>query len=154
MPRPRATSPPTGDSPTAPCRWSPAPCWSSRRPCSRQPPCAPVRTAPGRRPPGRPAAADPSASLPPVRARAPTRTAEHASDPAATSSTPTHVCLPAHLEALLSDWLVLVLGLLAACLVVAAVFLVRRRRPSGEQDPTETPDVIEYMTMMIGSTAA
>nr|WP_181856329.1 hypothetical protein [Streptomyces reniochalinae] len=54
----------------------------------------------------------------------------------------------------MSDWLVLVLGLLAACLVVAAVFLVRRRRPSGEQDPTETPDVIEYMTMMIGSTAA
>ncbi|UNT00324.1 DUF4239 domain-containing protein [Streptomyces tubbatahanensis] len=50
----------------------------------------------------------------------------------------------------MSDWLVLVLGLLAACLVVAAVVLIRRRRPSGDQDPTETPDVIEYMTMMIG----
>lgn len=50
----------------------------------------------------------------------------------------------------MSDWLALLLGLLAACLVVVAVLLLRGRRASNEEDPSETPDVIEYMTMMIG----
>lgn len=38
----------------------------------------------------------------------------------------------------------------AACLVVLVVTLVRHRRAREDEDPTETPDVIEYMTMMIG----
>lgn len=38
----------------------------------------------------------------------------------------------------------------AACLVVLIVTLVRHRRAREDEDPTETPDVIEYMTMMIG----
>jgi hypothetical protein len=50
----------------------------------------------------------------------------------------------------LSEWLVLTLGMLAACVVVIAVVLLRRRRHGDEVDPSETPDVIEYMTMMIG----
>ncbi|NSC25128.1 DUF4239 domain-containing protein [Streptomyces albus subsp. chlorinus] len=49
----------------------------------------------------------------------------------------------------MSEWLVLVLVLVAACLVVLSVVVLRRRRSGGE-DPSETPDVIEYMTMMIG----
>ncbi|CAM3452931.1 hypothetical protein HMPREF1486_04511 [Streptomyces sp. HPH0547] len=52
-------------------------------------------------------------------------------------------------EAPLSEWLALLIGLLAAFLVVAAVVVLRRRRVVNE-DPSETPDVIEYMTMMIG----
>ncbi|MER5467676.1 hypothetical protein ABZX90_12570 [Streptomyces sp. NPDC002935] len=50
----------------------------------------------------------------------------------------------------MSDWLVLALAMAAACLVVLIVTLVRHRRASEDEDPTETPDVIEYMTMMIG----
>ncbi|GAA2616866.1 DUF4239 domain-containing protein [Streptomyces axinellae] len=50
----------------------------------------------------------------------------------------------------MSDWLVLTLGVLAACAVVIAVVLLRRRRPGDDDDPSETPDVIEYMSMMIG----
>jgi hypothetical protein len=52
-------------------------------------------------------------------------------------------------EVPLSEWLVLTLSLVAACLVVVAVLVMRRRRTATE-DPSETPDVIEYMTMMIG----
>ncbi|MEY2243304.1 hypothetical protein [Streptomyces sp. BF23-18] len=50
----------------------------------------------------------------------------------------------------MSDWLVLTLAMAAACLVVLVVTLVRHRRAREDEDPTETPDVIEYMTMMIG----
>ncbi|MGI5347262.1 DUF4239 domain-containing protein [Streptomyces sp. CA-250714] len=49
----------------------------------------------------------------------------------------------------MSEWLMLTLSLVAACLVVVAVVVLRRRRAATE-DPSETPDVIEYMTMMIG----
>ncbi|MBO8196530.1 DUF4239 domain-containing protein [Streptomyces oryzae] len=49
----------------------------------------------------------------------------------------------------MSEWLVLTLSLVAACLVVVAVVVLKRRRAATE-DPSETPDVIEYMTMMIG----
>ncbi len=38
----------------------------------------------------------------------------------------------------------------AACLVVLVVALLRNRRAPEDEDPSETPDVIEYMTMMIG----
>lgn len=50
----------------------------------------------------------------------------------------------------MSDWLVLALAMAAACLVVLAVALLRNRRAPEDEDPSETPDVIEYMTMMIG----
>lgn len=50
----------------------------------------------------------------------------------------------------MSDWLVLTLGMIAACVVVVAVVLLKQRRAGAQADPSETPDVIEYMTMMIG----
>ncbi|WP_190015266.1 bestrophin-like domain [Streptomyces lucensis] len=50
----------------------------------------------------------------------------------------------------MSDWLVLVLAMLGACAVVVVVTLVRHRRAPDDEDPSETPDVIEYMTMWIG----
>ncbi|GLX50320.1 membrane protein [Streptomyces hygroscopicus subsp. hygroscopicus] len=50
----------------------------------------------------------------------------------------------------MSDWLVLVLGMLGACAVVVLVTFVRHRRAPEDEDPNETPDVIEYMTMWIG----
>ncbi|MDT0268703.1 hypothetical protein RM844_20665 [Streptomyces sp. DSM 44915] len=50
----------------------------------------------------------------------------------------------------MSEWLVLLFAILATCSVVLIVAVLRQRRVGGEDDPTETPDVIEYMTMMIG----
>ncbi|MFF4485988.1 DUF4239 domain-containing protein [Streptomyces sp. NPDC001544] len=50
----------------------------------------------------------------------------------------------------MSEWLVLVLAMLAACTVVVVITLVRHRRAPQDEDPSETPDVIEYMTMWIG----
>ncbi|MFI8348223.1 DUF4239 domain-containing protein [Streptomyces sp. NPDC085596] len=50
----------------------------------------------------------------------------------------------------MSDWLVLVLAMLGACAVVVIITLVRHRRAPEDEDPSETPDVIEYMTMWIG----
>ncbi|WP_225826607.1 DUF4239 domain-containing protein [Streptomyces naphthomycinicus] len=50
----------------------------------------------------------------------------------------------------MSDWLVLVLAILAACAVVVVITLVRHRKAAEDEDPSETPDVIEYMTMWIG----
>jgi len=50
----------------------------------------------------------------------------------------------------LSDWLVLVLAMLGACAVVVVITLVRHRTAAEDDDPSETPDVIEYMTMWIG----
>ncbi|MFC4495159.1 DUF4239 domain-containing protein [Streptomyces ovatisporus] len=47
------------------------------------------------------------------------------------------------------EWLVLVLGILMACAVVVSLVVLRQRR-STDDDPSETPDVIEYMTMMTG----
>src|SRR3954452_23175380 len=40
--------------------------------------------------------------------------------------------------------------MLAACAVVVAITLVRHKRAPEDEDPSETPDVIEYMTMWIG----
>ncbi|WP_320779344.1 DUF4239 domain-containing protein [Streptomyces sp. CRN 30] len=48
------------------------------------------------------------------------------------------------------EWLVLTLAMLAACAVVVVVTFVRHRRVDEDEDITETPDVIEYMTMWIG----
>ncbi|MFC9842274.1 hypothetical protein ACFWFF_16095 [Streptomyces sp. NPDC060223] len=50
----------------------------------------------------------------------------------------------------MSEWLVLALAMGAACVVVLIVTLVRHRTVREDEDPSETPDVIEYMTMMIG----
>ncbi|KPC86060.1 membrane protein, partial [Streptomyces sp. NRRL WC-3753] len=38
----------------------------------------------------------------------------------------------------------------AVCAVVVLVTTLRHRRVGDDDDPSETPDVIEYMTMMIG----
>ncbi|WP_078973588.1 DUF4239 domain-containing protein [Streptomyces sp. MMG1533] len=48
------------------------------------------------------------------------------------------------------EWLVLTLAMLAVCVVVVAITFVRHRRAPEDEDPSETPDVIEYMTMWIG----
>ncbi|MCX4658525.1 DUF4239 domain-containing protein [Streptomyces uncialis] len=48
------------------------------------------------------------------------------------------------------EWLVLTLAMGAACAVVLAVTLLQHRRIGVDDDPSETPDVIEYITMMIG----
>ena len=50
----------------------------------------------------------------------------------------------------MSQWLVLALVMASACVVVLAITLLKHRRIADDDDPTETPDVIEYMTMMIG----
>ncbi|MGV9245291.1 bestrophin-like domain [Streptomyces sp. NPDC003710] len=50
----------------------------------------------------------------------------------------------------MSEWLVLTLAMAAACAVVIMVTLVRQRTAAVDEDPSETPDVIEYMTMWIG----
>lgn len=47
------------------------------------------------------------------------------------------------------EWLVLVFATLIACAAVTAAVVLRQRRTDGD-DPSETPDVIEYMTMMTG----
>lgn len=50
----------------------------------------------------------------------------------------------------MSEWLVLALAMLGACGVVVVITLVRHRTAAVDDDPSETPDVIEYMTMWIG----
>lgn len=50
----------------------------------------------------------------------------------------------------MSEWLVLTLAMAAACTVVLAVTVLQQRRIGEDDDPSQTPDVIEYMTMMIG----
>ncbi|MCK1798124.1 DUF4239 domain-containing protein [Streptomyces sp. XM4193] len=51
----------------------------------------------------------------------------------------------------MSEWLVLALAMAASCAVVLSVALLRQRRlGDAEEDTSQTPDVIEYITMMIG----
>lgn len=50
----------------------------------------------------------------------------------------------------MSEWLVLALAMVAVCAVVLIVQVLQQRRIGDDDDPSETPDVIEYMTMMIG----
>ncbi|MEU8543679.1 hypothetical protein AB0C52_27430 [Streptomyces sp. NPDC048717] len=50
----------------------------------------------------------------------------------------------------MSEWLVLTLAMAAACAVVLTIVVINHRRIPVDDDPSETPDVIEYMTMMIG----
>ncbi|MGO4755115.1 bestrophin-like domain [Streptomyces sp. NPDC000941] len=48
------------------------------------------------------------------------------------------------------EWLILILVTAGVCALVVAVTLLNQRRVPEDDDPSETPDVIEYMTMMIG----
>ncbi|MFI5643413.1 hypothetical protein [Kitasatospora sp. NPDC051705] len=50
----------------------------------------------------------------------------------------------------MSEWVALAIAMAAACAVVVAVVLLRHRRVGAEKNADETPDVIEYITMMIG----
>jgi hypothetical protein len=50
----------------------------------------------------------------------------------------------------LSEWLVLALAMVAACAVVLTITVLNQLRVGTDDDPSQTPDVIEYMTMMIG----
>ncbi|MFI8521164.1 hypothetical protein ACIGEZ_25590 [Streptomyces sp. NPDC085481] len=50
----------------------------------------------------------------------------------------------------MSEWLVLTIAMAAACAVVLTIVVINHRRLPEDDDPSETPDVIEYMTMMIG----
>jgi hypothetical protein len=50
----------------------------------------------------------------------------------------------------MSEWVALLIAMAAVCAVVLAVVVLRQRRVGEDDDPSETPDVIEYMTMMIG----
>ncbi|MFE3495814.1 hypothetical protein [Streptomyces sp. NPDC059175] len=50
----------------------------------------------------------------------------------------------------MSEWAVLTIAMAAACAVVLAITVINQRRVGDDDDPSETPDVIEYMTMMIG----
>ncbi|MFF2959107.1 DUF4239 domain-containing protein [Streptomyces sp. NPDC057963] len=50
----------------------------------------------------------------------------------------------------MSEWLVLTLAMIAASAVVLTIAVLNNRRVREDDDPSETPDVIEYMTMMIG----
>jgi hypothetical protein len=50
----------------------------------------------------------------------------------------------------MSQWLVLVIAMIAVCAVVLTVVVVKERRIGDDDDPSQTPDVLEYMTMMIG----
>ncbi|MGC0417476.1 DUF4239 domain-containing protein [Embleya sp. AB8] len=50
----------------------------------------------------------------------------------------------------MSHWVVLALAMAAVCAVVLAVVVLKQRRIPEDDDPSATPDVLEYMTMMIG----
>lgn len=50
----------------------------------------------------------------------------------------------------MSNWLALTLAMAAACAAVVLTAFLRDRRAPDDEDPDDTPDVIEYMTMMIG----
>ncbi|MBC9713059.1 DUF4239 domain-containing protein [Streptomyces sp. TRM66268-LWL] len=51
----------------------------------------------------------------------------------------------------MSEWLVLALAMVFVCAVVIAVPMLRHRtQAAAEDDTSQTPDVIEYMVMMVG----
>ncbi|MEU9120316.1 hypothetical protein AB0C96_10705 [Streptomyces sp. NPDC048506] len=50
----------------------------------------------------------------------------------------------------MSQWLVLGIAMAAVCGVVLIITVLKERRIGDDDDPTETPDVIEYLTMMVG----
>ncbi|MFE2937857.1 hypothetical protein ACFXKG_02110 [Streptomyces sp. NPDC059255] len=50
----------------------------------------------------------------------------------------------------MSDWLVLGIAMAAACAVVLTIVIFNNRDVDEDDDPSETPGVMDYMTMMIG----
>ncbi|MEU7576892.1 hypothetical protein AB0B50_04720 [Streptomyces sp. NPDC041068] len=50
----------------------------------------------------------------------------------------------------MTEWLVLGVAMALACAVVLTVTVIRHRRVPADDDPSQTPDVIEYMVMMVG----
>lgn len=50
----------------------------------------------------------------------------------------------------MTQWVALLIAMVAVCAVVIVVVVLRQRRIGDDDDPNETPDVIEYMVMMIG----
>ncbi|MET9696368.1 hypothetical protein ABZY31_05520 [Streptomyces sp. NPDC006529] len=50
----------------------------------------------------------------------------------------------------MSEWLVLAIAMALVCALVLACTALRHRRVAADEDTSETPDVIEYMTMMVG----
>ncbi|NUS12509.1 MAG: DUF4239 domain-containing protein [Streptomyces sp.] len=50
----------------------------------------------------------------------------------------------------MTQWVALLIAMIAVCAVVIVVVVLRQRRISEDDDPSETPDVIEYMVMMVG----
>jgi hypothetical protein len=50
----------------------------------------------------------------------------------------------------MSQWVALLIAMSAVCAVVLTVVVLRQRRIGEDDDPSQTPDVLEYMTMMIG----
>lgn len=50
----------------------------------------------------------------------------------------------------MSEWLVLAIAMALVCALVLAITTIRHRRVAADEDTSETPDVIEYMVMMVG----
>lgn len=50
----------------------------------------------------------------------------------------------------MSEWIALSIAMASVCAVVLTITVLNNRRVAEDDDPSETPDVIEYMTMMIG----
>jgi hypothetical protein len=50
----------------------------------------------------------------------------------------------------MSQWVALLIAMAAVGAVVVSVVVLRQRRITEDDDPSQTPDVIEYMVMMIG----
>ncbi|MFK0252502.1 hypothetical protein [Streptomyces sp. NPDC090445] len=50
----------------------------------------------------------------------------------------------------MSEWLILAIAMVLVCAFVFACTVIRHRRVAPDEDTSETPDVIEYMTMMVG----
>lgn len=50
----------------------------------------------------------------------------------------------------MSQWIVFTITMAAACLIVLGIVVICDRRDAAHSNPDETPDVIEYMTMMVG----
>ncbi|WP_411070015.1 hypothetical protein [Streptomyces sp. cmx-4-25] len=48
------------------------------------------------------------------------------------------------------EWLVYTLASVLVCLLVIATTVMRHRRVAADEDTSETPDVLEYMVMMVG----
>ncbi|MFI9155305.1 hypothetical protein [Streptomyces sp. NPDC053367] len=48
------------------------------------------------------------------------------------------------------EWLIYTLAALMVCAFVVAAVVVRHRRVDDDEDTSETPDVLEYMVMMVG----